>query len=436
VKFKSFFYFALLPLFSLQAQNLSIAGHVTDTAKQFIPYAPVKLLRDTVLLQYTLSDTTGYFEFEHLAQGNYTLWITTPGYKDLKKEIRLTRSLKDINIRLIPAAENLDAVEITVKPPVEITQNAVRLNVEGTVLENKRDLNQILRYAPNVTLIDGLKILGSDRIILRIDGRKITGTSQIMSYLMRLTPENIRYIEIRDNGDAEMGGEQAAEIVIRTKKVLGMSFIPYANFRYNSAPGFNGGADWYYTKGKFRYWLNAYGEYSKVFSYQHNQTGFTQQIFYDEEGHTRLKRLDYGFSFGTDYYKNDQTTAGFFYDYFYDADKDFQKESLKRIETPQTTDSLVQTSGYYNHEINEHLVHLYYEKYTDTLNSYWRFSTEYVRSHFSNPGETAHSFYSGGSLSDGEIHPLYPLYQPLRHLWRRMDKRKKYGRRHYLENRP
>lgn len=400
----------------LPAQEVFLEGHVTDTLGQNIPYAAVRLLEGSVIKAYTATDTTGFFRLHHLKPGTYTLWINMPGYKDYKQPIDLHRSRKGLMIHLQPAAELLKAVEMRVTRMVETGPGGVRLNVAGTPLENEPDLIAVLRYAPNVSFMNGLQVLGSRRFVLRIDGRKMTmSAGQITGYLQRLKPENIRYIQIREAGDAETGGEQSAEIIIRTKKTLGLSLIPYVNFHYRSAPGCNGGTELYYMKGKFRFWINAFAEYGKTLQWEHRQTFLQNDISYDETGHSHLIRKDAGLTFGTDFYPNDQTSMGIFYDYFYDTDKDYIKNADLRIRTSQNADSLVHSLSRFNHIDNEHLWHVYYEKYIDTLNSYWRLSTEFLLSHFDAPGSKQQDFYTDDSIQaqyhyQNHSHSRYDIY--------------------------
>ena len=63
--------------------------------------------------------------------------------------------------------------EVTIKgkkKQVEQTKSGIILNVLGTVLEQKDNVSEILKFAPNVSQIGGLKILGSDRIQIILNG--------------------------------------------------------------------------------------------------------------------------------------------------------------------------------------------------------------------------------------------------------------------------
>ncbi len=306
---------------SVFAQKFPVEGHVTDTSGQSVPFAAVRLLQHNIIKTYTVADTAGLFRLENVPAGSYMLIVTQAGYHDYQQSITINRPVKNLDIRLRPQAENLQTVEINVLRTVEIRSGGVRLNVAGTSLANEPDLTHVLRYAPNITFINGLQVLGSNRIILRIDGRKIeAGADKIADYLQRLKPENIRYIEIRDAGDAETAGDQAAEIIIRTTKTLGISLIPYARAFYRSALAYNGGSEMYHVKGRFRYWVNFFLEHGPSFSNEYRQTFLDNDITYTDTSHTSLIRHNFGLTLGTDFYQNDRTTIGFFYDYYSDAD--------------------------------------------------------------------------------------------------------------------
>ena len=79
-------------------------------------------------------------------------------------------------IGLVPAVflaqEKKDSVKVTEikevsiikKQPVAQTLKGYQLNVSGTMLEQKENVSEIIKFSPNVSYSNGLKILGSNKI--------------------------------------------------------------------------------------------------------------------------------------------------------------------------------------------------------------------------------------------------------------------------------
>ena len=59
------------------------------------------------------------------------------------------------------------------KKQIEQTEKGIVLNVSGTNLEQKDNASEVLKFAPNVSQISGLKILGSSRIQIILNGKEV-----------------------------------------------------------------------------------------------------------------------------------------------------------------------------------------------------------------------------------------------------------------------
>ena len=59
------------------------------------------------------------------------------------------------------------------KKQIEQTEKGIVLNVSGTSLEQKDNASEILKFSPNVSQTSGLKVLGSNRIQIILNGKEV-----------------------------------------------------------------------------------------------------------------------------------------------------------------------------------------------------------------------------------------------------------------------
>jgi len=137
-------------------------------------------------------------------------------------------------IGLIPAVflaqEKKDSVKVTEikevsiikKQPVAQTLKGYQLNVSGTMLEQKENVSEIIKFSPNVSYSNGLKILGRDKIQIILNKKEVKiSPDQFDTFLSSLDAKTIKNIEINDAPDASMDSRYTAQIIITTKKVEG-----------------------------------------------------------------------------------------------------------------------------------------------------------------------------------------------------------------------
>ncbi|UOB15974.1 TonB-dependent receptor [Abyssalbus ytuae] len=149
MKVVKIFLIALFTLISgyLNAQS-SVYGNIKDT-EDVIPFANVYILENN---KGTVSDESGYFLIENLSTGNYTLIVSSIGYKTFTKKFILNNTeAKLINISLIPVAENLDEVVVTgTLKPVSRMESPVPVEVYKPTFFKKNPTPNIFEALQNV----------------------------------------------------------------------------------------------------------------------------------------------------------------------------------------------------------------------------------------------------------------------------------------------
>src|SRR5690606_33303702 len=108
IKYLSLLILLLGPLFTV-AQTL-VTGVVTDNNNQPIPLANV-FLEDTY--DGGMSDENGAFSFETDETGAHTLVVRVIGYNEYRKEVVLAGQPVTVEVRLVEAISQLNAVTIS-----------------------------------------------------------------------------------------------------------------------------------------------------------------------------------------------------------------------------------------------------------------------------------------------------------------------------------
>src|SRR5688572_6597927 len=93
-------YFILILISNIAvAQKFSIQGAVSDSTGTWLPSATVMLLNpaDSSLVNFTVTNEQGHFEFKNVARVTYMLKVTFVGYKTYSKDIKPDNSAPTFN---------------------------------------------------------------------------------------------------------------------------------------------------------------------------------------------------------------------------------------------------------------------------------------------------------------------------------------------------
>ena len=108
--------FAAVSFLQAQETGRRLRGRVVGRENVPVPYATVALLRDSVIVLGTVSDSTGVFRFEGVPSGDYTFYVSYMGYEEVSRE--LPAGVTDLGtIVLDPAAIQTEEVVVTGRMP-------------------------------------------------------------------------------------------------------------------------------------------------------------------------------------------------------------------------------------------------------------------------------------------------------------------------------
>ena len=119
-----------------------------------IPYASVYLTakNDTLITNFTLTDTTGLATIKKVARGTYRLTVEMLGYKTYNGEHYFTKEEEDLGvIRLPEDIELLDAARVTaIGNPIEVKQDTIIFNASSFQMGQNQMLEDLLRRMPGM----------------------------------------------------------------------------------------------------------------------------------------------------------------------------------------------------------------------------------------------------------------------------------------------
>ena len=151
---------ALLGIFiALTTSGQNISGVLQNEKGSPIDGATVSILNTSF---QTISNQKGYFSFNALKNGNYTLSIKSLGYADVSKEININATSNskttDIKLTLIASTNQLDEVVVTAEKKEELIQkipaSISSLNAKQVSAFNLWNTKEITGIIPNLYSAD------------------------------------------------------------------------------------------------------------------------------------------------------------------------------------------------------------------------------------------------------------------------------------------
>ncbi len=219
--------FALLPLFSTQAQGPSskgigtISGVVQDSLTgNPLEFATISVYQGEALKGGGISDEKGRFKIEDLAFGSYEVKLDFMGYRAkvlnnvLLSDKKITQNLG--KIQLSAAVDVVDAAEVIAdRAAFQLALDKKVFDVEKAGLDQSENATEVLRQTPTVEVDpDGnVKIRGS-AVQVYINGKPtgLTGESQA-DILEQLPAANIKSIELITSPSARFDPEGESGII-------------------------------------------------------------------------------------------------------------------------------------------------------------------------------------------------------------------------------
>ena len=241
---KQTIFFILLPFFlfsqeskisNLKTDNKNIAGKISGKIKSIddksnLEFASVSLFRsdNKDLIEGTITDSKGRFNFKNIITGDYILKISFIGFES--KEIifstnKLDPNFQDNNIYLNTDSKLLEEINIKDEKAIYETRiDKIVYNAENDLNDAENDATDVLRKAPllSVDLEGNVSLRGSKNIKFLVNGKASSFFSSDVSTALQMIPaDQIKKVEVITSPGAKYEGEGDAGIVnIITKKTI------------------------------------------------------------------------------------------------------------------------------------------------------------------------------------------------------------------------
>lgn len=207
---------AILFCAELLAQQ-TLSGKIRDGADLPLEFAVIRLLRDSVEIKATLSDTTGHFIFQNVPSGNYSLSALALGFAPVRLLVNLQGDTT-IEIRLTDKARDLNEVVIQSSTGT-LQRKADRFIYTVANKESSKGASALeaLQQTPLMQVDETknvIKLLNKPNTVVYINGRRSYLTAEALMNLLKNSPaENIIRIEMITTPGSEYQAEGNAGII-------------------------------------------------------------------------------------------------------------------------------------------------------------------------------------------------------------------------------
>ena len=382
----------------------NIKGKVVSNTDIIVAYAGVVLLKDSIIIKHTITDAKGKFMISGIKKGKYILQVSSLGYKPFEKKIIIRNNIDTLNITITQEAETLNTVVIkSRKQPLKVINEGYEIN--ATIINNNKKYNMlnILRFAPNITTINGLEISGSDNIKILINNKEVlVRKEKIKDFLNSLNPEMVKKIQVIDGAKANLEHNADAYINIILKNNSGLNGTLETESLYNNYYGIMDNADLYYKVSKFYGYLSAY-HLDKISEFTKNiNKEIENEYNYYENSTGNLKRKSRDITLLLQYEIDSTTNISMAYNYMNDKDKDYHIKKDIIIGNTAVSDSNIISNKYFSHLNYTHTFSLQYNKLLDTLGSKLKLAIETAYDNYDTP-DSLFQHFSGNNLVNDSI---------------------------------
>ncbi len=262
------------------------AQHVNGLAKddQGKPLANASIAlrkaKDSSVVKLSISKATGQFEFLSVEPDLYFITASHIGYASCSSASFQTLQAGKMQVpdmALVRFPKQLgQAVVMGQKPLVELKNDRIILNVEGSINEVGSDAMELLRKSPGVEVDNqgNLSLDGKNGVQVYVDGRPtyLSGTA-LADYLKTLQSSAVESIEIISHPSAKYEAAGNAGIVhirLKRNRAYGTNMTLSAGYNIGTYGKYNGAFSFNHREKD----LNVYGDAS--FNYSQNATYSTE----------------------------------------------------------------------------------------------------------------------------------------------------------------
>lgn len=388
-------FLSIQPILAQQYHVNGTVRHMADDEP--FAYSTVLLLStpDSLVAHETLTHADGTFVFEDVEAADYTLRVQYLGYEHVDRAVSVTDNIQVGTLYLREGAQLLDAVTITMRPPVgEQRGDTTQFNAGAFQTMKDATAQSLIEKMPGMGSEDGtLQAQGENIVQILVDGKPFFGTD-VNAALQNLPAEIIQSVQIYDklSDRAELSGfddgEREKTINIITKPNSRRGLFGKASAGYGTNDRYIAGASVNAFNEEQR--LTVTGLSNNINAVDYSADPNSQGEFRPQNGIINTNRigLNYTDNWGD---KVDLNTS-----YLFNHRKNVGESSLLREYILPDADGQYYTESSNNTRRNTaHRVDMRLEYNIDSNNRIL------FRPNFSARYDKENSFFAGNTLSDG-----------------------------------
>ncbi len=198
--------FIIFLVFSLtaKAQSVRVSGTVKDSIGTPLELANVIATRaDTGEMEsYAISNSEGRYKFDLPTGASYSLVASFLGLAPTTKELTIAKDAADIDLDfvLMPAANQLDDVEIVYEMPVVVRGDTIVYNTDSFTNGTEQRLGDVLKKLPGVTVDDEgqIQVEGQTVSKVMIEGKDFFDGSSKLA-VKNIPADALKKVEVLKN---------------------------------------------------------------------------------------------------------------------------------------------------------------------------------------------------------------------------------------------
>jgi hypothetical protein len=239
---------------TVQAQ-FKLSGKVADQEHKTLPFITVKISGPQNRINYTQTDSLGFYAFNNLQAGKYSIIYAGLNFKVENRSLILNADTV-INIQLQTKPNTLADVQINVKKRlIEKQIDRTVFNVENNISAIGTDALELLSKVPGVRVLnDRVSLVGKGGVNVMVNDKLVPLSADGLSnYLKSISSVNIAKIEVITNPSAQydaQGNNGLINIVLKKVTAEGFKGSVNTTFTQASYPTASAGGNLSYRKDK------------------------------------------------------------------------------------------------------------------------------------------------------------------------------------------
>lgn len=298
-------------------QQAILTGSVqNEQTKEALDFATItiKNVKDTSLVLGAKSLTDGTFNIANIPYGQYTIYISSIGFKTkIINNFSISKpSVATGKLEITPNSKSLKNVTVIgEKADIEIGIDKKTFNVDKNITTAGGTAADVLRNIPSVNVdMDGnLSLRGKENVTLLVDGKPSAMFGNDAATALQTIPAaSIESIEVITNPSSKYEAQGMNGIVnIIMKKDRKAGFNGMVNAGISTPFKINGGINLNVKKGKWNVFLNANGRTSRTWEKTTtSRDNYENQITYSSYAFNKRRPLSGFANLGVEYSLDDK----------------------------------------------------------------------------------------------------------------------------------